>query len=106
VHSWEELASPQLERFRQAPCGQGILERPEIAPEVLRIDRHCFSAIGDEHFGAESLAQVRQLLPQCAPSVGIVQLGPEQGDEGVTTVQLGRVGRTEVGEKSEPLRAT
>ncbi len=78
VEPRQQRAPVELDAARVVPALVGLVERPHIAPEPLRIDGELLGAPAENGVVSECPAEVVHRTAQRLARVGLVGIGPEQ----------------------------
>src|SRR2546422_9774107 len=99
--SLEQVSAIELERLGQLARRYGILERRDVAPQVVKVEPDLLVAARHDRQRAERIAQHVQRLAERRPGVLHVELRPEEGEQSVAAVQATRSSGGQVGEQRE-----
>lgn len=72
----EKITAVQVERAGEIPAVDGVIERGDVAPELLGVEADDVVAVGDEHPGAKLSSQHMEGLPERRSSVLLVEVRP------------------------------
>jgi hypothetical protein len=104
VEPRQQVAAVELQRGRAPPGVQLLLEGSRVAAQPAGSHPQFRPAAARHHALAELLPEEVHRLAQRVARRGRVQLGPEEGQEGVAAVEAARVRGGEPDEQGEPLR--
>jgi hypothetical protein len=99
----QEIAAVQRHRPLRLPRIAQLLERRRVAPYLGGIEAGLVVSAIDHGFGAEAATQHAKCLAQGGPPVLVVEVGPEDGDEGIATTGPLGPGQGEVAKQRERL---
>ncbi|OLC10717.1 MAG: hypothetical protein AUH41_02375 [Gemmatimonadetes bacterium 13_1_40CM_66_11] len=89
-------------RFRLARF-QMLLELCDVAPQARPVDAQLFFTATYDGLGADDLTQRVDCLPQRVARVGLIEIRPEQRQQGVPPVEASRARCSEIREQREAL---
>ncbi len=100
----EEVSTVDLERVPKGSRGQRSLELRHVALEGRSVDADLLVPTAQDHPVAQRAPQLIDGLVERSPRVLLVQVGPQQANQGVTPVKPARRGGRQIGQKGHPLR--
>src|SRR5688500_1000201 len=92
----QQIALIELERLGCAAGVERLLEGNRIAPEVFPVQPQLIAVAGNESLRAQRAAKKVYGLTQCVSSVIGIELGPEQGDQGIASVGTMRTRQSQI----------